>query len=136
MELPPGTIIAVGPVIIEDNKVLLNREIKSDGIESPLFMFPGGTMDDVNTTFEEVCIREAKEELGVNVEIIKPLRPLWVQRPGKDSYAILIHYLARRLNEVNPGPETVEWGWYDISNLPKNCTPNVFEILKDYKNML
>ena len=39
MELPIGTIIASGPVIIEDHKVLLNREQKPYGV-TPWF-FPG-----------------------------------------------------------------------------------------------
>ncbi len=136
MELPKDTIVAAGPVIIEDGKVLLNREIKSDGVESPYFMFPGGTVDDFDIPLEETCIREAKEEMGIDIEIIRPLRTLIVKRQEKESYAILVHYLAKRIGDVNPGAETVEWGWYDINDLPENCTENVFEIINDIKNML
>jgi len=136
MFLPADTIIAVGPVIIENNKVLLNREIKSDGEQSPYFMFPGGTMDNFDETLIEVCQKEIKEELGINIEIIKPLETLWVKRPGKDTYAILVHYLAKRIGEINPGPETIEWDWFDINNLPQDCAPNVYKIIADYKNML
>lgn len=136
MDLPNNTIIASGPVIIEDNKVLLNREKKSDGRESQFFMFPGGTMDDFNSTLEEVCKKEVKEELGIEIQIIKPLRTLWVNRPDKNTYAILVHYLAKRIGEIKPGPETIEWGWFDINNLPENCAPNVYEIINDYKNMV
>ena len=136
MELPKDTIIAAGPVIIENEKVLLNREKKSDGIESPYFMFPGGTTDDLDHTLEDVCKREVKEEMGIDIEIIKPLRTLIVKRQEKESYAILVHYLAQRIGEIHPGHETIEWGWYDIHNLPKNCTENVFEIIKDIENML
>lgn len=138
MILPPDTIIASGPVIIENDKVLLNREIKKKqgGKESPYFMFPGGTAEDFNSTLEEVSKREAKEELGIEIEIIKPLRTLIVKRPDKNSYAILAHFLAKRIGEINPGPETIEWGWFDINNLPDNCAPNIYEIISDYKNML
>ncbi|NCO05039.1 MAG: NUDIX hydrolase [Candidatus Magasanikbacteria bacterium] len=59
MELPPHTIIASGPVIIEHNKVLLNREQKESGI-TPWF-FPGGKLEHFDQSFEEACIREAKE---------------------------------------------------------------------------
>lgn len=133
MKLPEGTIIAAGPVIIEDGKVLLNRERKSDGEESPYFMFPGGTMEDFDEPFEEVAKREAKEEVGIDIEIIKPLRTLLVKRPGKETYAIIISYLAKRIGDIVPGPETIEWGWYDIHNLPENCAPNVVEIIEDIK---
>ena len=134
MDLPQNTIIASGPVIIENSKVLLNREIKKDGKESPYLMFPGGTVEDFSLTLEETAEREALEELGIGIKIIKPLRTLIVNRPDKDSLAILVHYLAKRIGEINPGKETVEWGWYDIDNLPKNCATNVYEIIKDLKN--
>lgn len=133
MTLPEGTIIAAGPVIIEDGKVLLNREIKKDG-ESKYFMFPGGTVEDFGSPLEETAKREAKEELGIEIEIIKSLRTLLVMRPEKETGAILVHYLAKRIGEVSPGPETVEWGWYDIHDLPENCAPNVYEIISDIKD--
>ncbi|PIR75792.1 MAG: hypothetical protein CO030_01255 [Candidatus Magasanikbacteria bacterium CG_4_9_14_0_2_um_filter_42_11] len=136
MELPAGTIIAVGPIIIENGKVLLNRERKSDGEESPYFMLPGGTMEDFDMPLEEVARREAKEEIGVDIEIVKPLRTLLVKRPGKETYAILVHYLAKRIGEIVPGPQTIEWDWYDIQNLPENCAPNVVEIIEDVKKEL
>lgn len=135
MDLPNGTLLAAGPVIIENGKVLLNREIKvsDDGEESPFFMFPGGRVDDFSLPLEETAQREAKEEVGIDIEIIRPLRTLVVDRPGKDGLAILVHYLAKRIGEVVPGPDTVEWGWYDIDSLPENCAPNVFEIIEDIK---
>ena len=136
MDLPLGAIIAAGPVIIEDGKVLLNREVKKDGEESPYFMFPGGTVEDFSSSLEETAIREAKEELGIDIEIIKPLRTLLVFRPGKDTVAVLVHYLAKRTGDIVPGPETIEWGWFDIQNLPENCAPNVFEIIEDIKKEL
>lgn len=138
MFLPKNTIVAAGPVIIEDGKVLLNREIKhnQDNKESKFFMFPGGTVEDFEPDLEETAKKEAKEELGINIEIIKPLRTLLVSRADNDGTAILVHFLAKRIGEINPGPETVEWDWFDINNLPDNCADNVYEIIEDYKNML
>lgn len=138
MYLPKNTIIASGPVIIEDGKVLLNREIKENqgGIESEFFMFPGGTAEDFSITLEEVCRRETKEEVGIDIEIIKPLRTLMIERPEKNGLAILVHYLAKRIGDITPGLETVEWGWYNIDNLPDNCAPNVYKIIEDIKKEL
>ncbi|MFH1286638.1 MAG: hypothetical protein ABII02_02715 [Candidatus Magasanikbacteria bacterium] len=48
MYLPPNTIIASEPVIIEDCKVLLNREKKPHG--ETIFMFPGGMIEDFSQT--------------------------------------------------------------------------------------
>jgi ADP-ribose pyrophosphatase YjhB (NUDIX family) len=131
MYLPPNTVIAAGPVIIENDKVLLNREKKSDGVVSEWWMFPGGGVENFDISLEETCHREAKEEMGIDIEIIKPLRTLLLKRPDKDGYAILVHYLAKRTSSINPGHETAEWGWFSPTNLPEKTAPNVIEILKD-----
>ena len=131
MYLPPHSIIAAGPVIIENGRVLLNRERKSDGTESEWWMFPGGGAEDFDISLEEVCRREVKEEMGIDIEIIKPLRTLMVPRPDKEGLAILVHYLAKRTSEIKPGPETLEWNWFPINQLPEKCAPNVNEIIKD-----
>jgi len=126
MQLPIGSIIASGPVIIENNKVLLNREKKESGISQ--WMFPGGEVEDFDSSLEDACRREVKEEMGIDVEIIKPLKPIILKKDGK--VIVLIHFLARRTGEISPGPETAEWAWHDIDNLPENCAPNVYEVIK------
>ncbi len=136
MILPDGTIIAAGPVIIEDGKVLLNREIKKDGKESPYFMLPGGTVEDFSLPLEDTAIREAKEEMGIDIEIIQPLRTIILKRPDKETLAILVTYLAKRTSDIRPGTQTVEWGWYDINDLPDNCAPNIYEIVEDAKKYI
>ena len=131
MYLPDKIIVASGPVIIENGKVLLNREKKPIG--SDLFMFPGGKVKDFDTSLEENCKRETMEEVGVEINILRPLRTLLIKRPEDTTLVILAHYLAERIGEINPGPDTLEWGWFDIKNLPKNCAPNVYEIIADLK---
>ncbi|OGH74080.1 MAG: hypothetical protein A3C90_02215 [Candidatus Magasanikbacteria bacterium RIFCSPHIGHO2_02_FULL_51_14] len=128
MELPTGTIIVSGPVIIEDGKVLLNKEKKGDKI-GPWF-FPGGIVEESDASLEAACKREAKEELGIDLEIIKQMRTTY--RTISDSAKVTLHhFLAQRTGDIIPGDITVEWGWFDINNLPDNCAPNVYEILKD-----
>jgi len=126
MKLPENSLIASGPVIIEDNKVLLNREHKPEGI-SP-WMFPGGEVEDFDASLEDACRREVKEEMGIDVEIIKSLNPLMLHQGGR--VIILVHYLAKRIGEIIPGAEIAEWAWHDIDRLPENCAPNVYEIIK------
>lgn len=128
-------IIVAGPVIIEDGKILLNREIKTGNIESPFFMIPGGQVEDGESP-RDACKREVAEELGIDIEIVRPLETLVVDRPDKiGSKAILIHYLAKRLSDLHPPAEaTVEWGWFDITDLPKNCTDNIRTVIDLYLN--
>jgi ADP-ribose pyrophosphatase YjhB (NUDIX family) len=125
MKLPLNSIIASGPVIIEDNKVLLNREQKEDGITP--WMFPGGEVEEFDKSLEEACQREVGEEMGIKIEIIKPLRPIMISQNGR--VIILIHYLAKRIGEIQPGNDIAQWAWHDINNLPDNCTQNVYDII-------
>jgi A/G-specific adenine glycosylase len=127
MQIPPNSIIASGPVIIEEKKVLLNREFKPEGV-SP-WMFPGGEVENFDASLEDACRREVKEEMGIDVEIIKPLKPIMLH--AGERVIILIHYLAKRIGEIQPGKEIAEWGWHDIKNLPENCAPNVYEVIKN-----
>ncbi len=126
MFLPPNSIIASGPVIIENNKVLLSREQKPDGITP--WMFPGGEVEAFDKTLEETCVREVKEEMGILVEIIKPLKPIMLVQ--KERVIVLVHYLAKRIGEIQPGKDIAEWAWHDIHNLPDNCTQNVYDIIR------
>ena len=66
MRLPPNSIISSGPVIVENGKVLLNKEKKDRG--APLFMFPGGEVENFDMPLEETCRREAKEEMGIDLK--------------------------------------------------------------------
>jgi ADP-ribose pyrophosphatase YjhB (NUDIX family) len=133
MLLPAGSYIASGPVIIENGRVLLNKERKEDGSVSQ-WAFPGGRVEDADATLEDTCRREAREELGIEIELIRPLRPIMYKMDGK--VIMLVHFLARRTIEITPGKETAAWDWHDIKNLPPDCKPNVYEIIRDYLHEL
>lgn len=125
------TIIASGPVIIEKDKVLLNKEKKANGITP--WLFPGGEVEDFDISLEEACKREVKEEMGIDVEILRPLRPLLHRRPEHpDKLVILIHFLAKRIGEPKSAENIAEWGWHDINNLPNDCAQNVYEVIQSY----
>ena len=129
----PKIIIASGPVIIENNKVLLNQHGDKN-----MWKFPGGRLenfefDDWNNSLEETARREVKEEMGIGIKIIKPLKTMCVPRPGHaDEYVVLVHFLAERIGEIIPGEDIEKWDWIDINNLPDNCAPNVKVVLSSY----
>jgi len=132
MSTYPQYTIVSGPIIIEDGKILLVREDKHTGITP--WMLPGGAYDPNDDSLESTCKRECKEETGLDIEIIKPLRTLILPRTDTpDEKIVLVHWLARRLNEPSLQAEDVVFdiGWHDIHDLPKNTAPNVVEIVKD-----
>ena len=136
MELPQGSIIASGPVIIEDGKVLLNREEKDYGVSG--WFFPGGEVEDFDKSLEDACRREVKEEMGLDVEITKPLKPIMYKDERKGRIVVLIHWLAERRegSEVEPADFIADWDWHDIDSLPEEAMYNVKEVIRYHREEL
>ena len=133
-------IVASGPVIIENGKVLLNRHGKTES-EKKYWKFVGGKVSNVDkideNTLENVCKREVKEEMGINIKIIKPLKPMMIKHPEKKgTMVILIHYLAKRSGKIKSGSEIEEYQWFNINKLPDNLAPNIKPVIDEYKNQL
>ncbi len=125
MESTKPIIVASGPVIIEDGKVLLNKH----GDDS-FWKFVGGRAEQTDISLEEVAKREVMEEMGLAVDIIRPLKPMMIDMP--DKVVILIHYLATRKGEITPGADIREWEWFDVHNLPADCAPNIAPVIEEY----
>lgn len=118
-------VIASGPVIIEGGKVLLNKH-GDDGF----WKFVGGKVEDYDISLEEVAKREVMEEMGIEVELIRPLKPMMIDLP--DKVVILIHYLATRKGNIKPGADILKWDWFDIHNLPNDSAPNIKPVIDEY----
>ena len=117
MSMERKVIIASGPVIIENGKLLVNKDNKDD-----FYKLPGGTIEEGIEDLEEACHRETKEENNAEIEIIKPLHPmiLWENPQTKEKMIILlIHYLAKLKNpkEIKPMPPIKEIKWLDIKEI-------------------
>ncbi len=126
-------IIASGPVIIEDGKLLVNKDSKDD-----FYKIPGGTIEIGTESLEDACKREVMEENNAKIKIEKPLSPMiiWKNPTTKERMAImLIHYKAKLLNkdEVKPVGETVECKWLDIEEIRQgkhSVAPNILFLLE------
>jgi 8-oxo-dGTP diphosphatase len=120
-------IIASGPVIVENNKVLLNKHG-----EDNFWKFCGGRIEEDETNVKDAAKREVKEEMGLEIEIIKK-EPFFVYTEKNGISVILIHFLAERLNEVNPGEDIREWAWLELADLAQeNLAPNIIPTLKHF----
>ena len=122
-------IIAVGPVIIENNQVLLNKDKKDN-----FWKFCGGRVEDGEINIKETLKREVKEEMGLDLEILdEPPYFFYTEKESADGLVsvILIHFLARRIGEIVPGPETTDWSWINLDNLDQiDLAPNIKPTLR------
>lgn len=122
-------IIASGPVIVEDGKVLLNKHG-----EDNFWKFCGGRVEDNEVNIKDVAKREVEEEMGLEIEILDEAPYFFYTEKEKDGElvsVILVHFLARRLGEVVPGDDIREWKWLEISDLDKeDLAPNIKPTLK------
>lgn len=134
MKIPENSIIASGPVIVKKMdgqvKTLLNIHKKTKDKPNPQWQFCGGEVENFDATLEEAAIRECKEEMGISVKIIKPLKPMMIKRED-GSIVLLIHYLADYAGEITLGEEIARWGWFTPDELPKSTAPNVEPLLRE-----
>jgi ADP-ribose pyrophosphatase YjhB (NUDIX family) len=134
------SMIASGPVIMA----------KRDGVEKTLLVkhgdkpvselkwkFCGGKVIE-GSTLEANAIREAKEEIGVEVTLLSPLKPmvLWNEIPETGSTTpqaiILIHYLATISAEPIQGKEILAMEWFPLNALPTDLSANVRPVIEEY----
>lgn len=127
-------IITSGPVIIENGRLLVNKDNKDD-----FYKLPGGTIEEGVKSLTEACEREVKEEINGEIEIIKPLNPMiiWKNPQTKEQMAItLIHYEAKLLNknEIRAIEPIQEIKWLDVEEIKQgkhDVAPNIKFLIEE-----
>jgi|SRR3972149_2188993 len=126
-------IIASGPVIVENGKLLVNKDDKDD-----FYKLPGGQVESYDKTLEDACHRETREENNGLIKILKPLSPmiLWKNpQSGEEMCILLIHYKAKLLNkkDLKPVAPIKEVLWLSISDIKEgkyNVAPNITYLIE------
>ncbi len=120
-------IIASGPVILEDGKLLVDKDDEDD-----FYKIPGGRVKE-NENLEEGCIREVKEEINAEITIIRKLPTLILNEnptTHKKMRIELHHYLAELNNprEIKPIYPIREIKWLSIQDIKRgkyNIAPDI-----------
>ena len=124
-------IIASGPVIVEDAKVLLNQHGDTN-----FWKFCGGKVENFETDLIENARREVKEEMGIEIEILNQAPHLMhttKKTPEGNVDVILVHFLSRRIGEIKAGTDIREWKWISIEKLDHEpLAPNIIPALKHF----
>jgi len=124
-------IIASGPVIVENNKVLLNKHGDDN-----FWKFCGGRVEEDEINLKDAAQREVKEEMGIEIEVLNndPYFFYTEKKIGESlNSVILAHFLSKRIGEIIPGEDIKEWRWIDVQDLDKeDLAPNIKPVLKHF----
>jgi len=112
---PVTPLLTVDAVIIYENKLVLIR--RRNPPFQGLFALPGGFVE-VGETVEAAIIREAKEETGLDIEIIKLLGVY--SEPSRDprGHTVSVVFLARGSGILKPDSDAIDLGLFNFTEIP------------------
>lgn len=128
--------VGVGAMILnEENKMLLLLKRKKARNEGGKWCFLGGEVE-FGETLEQAVKREAKEEIGCEIEIEKLLKVVDHIIPAEKQHWCNPIFKAKITDGIpkNMEPEKFEkMEWFSIQELPENLTTNLMELFREIK---
>ncbi len=132
-------ITARAIININNSYLFIKRTNKPNSNYKEFYAFPGGHVEE-NETIEETCIREIKEEIGIDVKIAKEFYINKNEDMNTTEYYYLVDYVSGKIGS-GTGPEFTNrdeerYGKYEVVLIDKDKLES-YEILpKNIKAML
>lgn len=127
--------VGCGALIVNDkNETLLIKRTSKSQNEAGFWSKPGGTVE-FNEKVEDAIIREIKEELGIDIKLIRPLGFTNHILNSDNQHWVAIHYLAKIINgelEIMEPDKIEEIKWFSFDNLPVNLTQTTKDPIREY----
>lgn len=102
-------------IILKENNILLTQRR-----DVPVWVLPGGGVEPYESS-EEACIREALEETGLSVKVLRQtMRLSPANRLSQPTDVFLCEMLGGDLTVTE---ETRSVAWFDLNHLPKDLFP-------------
>jgi len=131
-EYPTQPIVGVGAVIIHNGKLVLVKRGVEPG--KGRWSIPGGAVE-LGEGVRDTAIREAKEECGLDIELIddKPMDAIDNMVPGEKGrlqyHYILLQFLARpKGGTLKPTSDVTEARWVPLEEVEKYDLTNSFRL--------
>lgn len=125
--------VGVGVLLVDtQNRVLLT--LRKRAPEAGCWSIVGGKVDFLER-LEQCAVREAMEEAGVEVELIRLLCVTDHVLPDEEQHWVAPAYLGRIINGEarNCEPDKArEVRWFDVSSIPENLTMTARNAIKAY----
>ena len=130
---PARPVLATSVAVLREGRILL--AVRGKPPSDTLYSLPGG-MVEVGETLGEAALRELREEVGVEAELIGLIAPVeFIERDAKGHikhHVVIAAHAARWVSgEPQTGPEAKDIRWVterDIADLP--LTAGLEPILK------
>jgi A/G-specific adenine glycosylase len=123
----PHYQVAAG--IISKGNQLLIAQRPAKGMLGGLWEFPGGKQEE-GETLEECIVREIREELGIEIEVVERLTSV---EHAFSHFSITLHAMAARY--VSGEPQTLgcaDWKWIAPEELDQFALPRADRLIVDF----
>lgn len=135
---PVTPLLAVDVLILYEGKLVLIR--RKNPPYKDHFALPGGFAE-VGETVEDAAIREAKEETGLDIKLIRLLGVY--SEPSRDprGHIVSVCYLAEGRGKLKADTDAKEAGLFDLEEIPrlafdhnkiiKNAKSDIYGVLSE-----
>ncbi len=112
---PQTPLLAVDAIIIHRGKLVLIK--RKNPPYQDCFALPGGFVD-IGETVEEAVVREAKEETGLDIRLIKLLGVY--SDPSRDprGHIVSICYLTKGIGTLKADSDAKDIGLFGLNEIP------------------
>ncbi|NJD52259.1 MAG: NUDIX hydrolase [Candidatus Methanoperedens sp.] len=114
--VPKTPLLTVDALIIHEGKLVLIRRLNPPFKNQ--FALPGGFVE-IGETVEAAAVREAKEETGLDIELVRLLGVY--SDPSRDprGHTVTVCYLARGFGKLKAGSDAKDIRLFGINEIPK-----------------
>lgn len=116
------TLVAAA-IFLRGDQVLLTRRPEGSHLAGT-WEFPGGKIEEGESP-EEALVREIREELAIETEIVEPFR--FVHHDYPEKRILLLTYLCR--TRTDPEESPAGWRWVPIRELDDSSMPGADRLL-------
>jgi len=118
---------------IRENRILLSRRYRT-GYMDGYYSVPAGHLDG-NETVRKAAVREAQEEIGVQIDPADiTFAGVFHRHEGDERIDFFVHVLDWKGAPLNAEPEKCdELRWTDINDLPENTIPYVRRAIENFR---